>query len=260
MQYLSTQGISDFINEKIVPTFAPGRKLITEFIGTFFLVMTIGLNNTVTGFEGFGPLAIGCILMVMVYMGGHVSGGHYNPSVSLGVYWRGGGLITRNELVLYIVVQLFGAFVAALVVYGTTGKSFAPQTGDRFAEYNVLYIEFFYTFALVLVVLSVATTPILEGNSFTGLAIGFVVVAGGYTVGTVSGGAFNPALVRAAMVIDLFDDQIDPETGTVKQKRIWVIWVYWLACILGSALAPLVYKILNYKEPASETNEFPESV
>ena len=89
------------------------RNYLTEFIGTFFLVLTIGL--TVLGGTPLAPLAIGVSLMIMVYMGGHVSGAHYNPAVTLAVLIR--GKIAPNLAVQYMVVQLAGAFVAAMTAY-----------------------------------------------------------------------------------------------------------------------------------------------
>ena len=89
------------------------RNYLTEFIGTFFLVLTIGL--TVLGGTPLAPLAIGASLMVMVYMGGHVSGGHYNPAVSLAVLLRG-KMSSAGEFFGYVISQCAGALVAALVV------------------------------------------------------------------------------------------------------------------------------------------------
>src|SRR5918996_4239393 len=94
------------------------NKYVTEFVGTFFLVLTIGLS--VLGGTPMAPLAIGASLMVMVYMGGHVSGAHYNPAVSLAVLLR--GKLQPGDVVPYMAMQILGAFAAAAVVYVVTGQ------------------------------------------------------------------------------------------------------------------------------------------
>jgi aquaporin Z len=135
---------------------------ITEFLGTFFLVLTVGLNlevdNHYTGVTA--PLAIGSILMCMIYMGGHISGAHYNPAITLGVYLRG-NKITLRDTIAYIIVQNVAGFCAALVCYAITSVTFAPQPDADFSILKTLMVEFFYSFALVYVVLSTATTKSL---------------------------------------------------------------------------------------------------
>ena len=178
-------------------------KYLTEFVGTFFLVLTIGL--CVTYGVAMAPLAIGCSLMIMVYMGGHVSGGHYNPAVSLAAMLR--GALKSAELVPYWVAQVAGAVVAALVVSFITpsgliqngvevARYFGPAPGEGFTlgSPGVWIIEILFTFALCLVVLNTATSEGTKGNSFYGLAIGFTVVVGAFAGGHISGGAFNPAV------------------------------------------------------------------
>ena len=149
-------------------------KLLTEFIGTFFLVFTIGLT-VIAGTE-LAPLAIGSALMVMVYMGGHVSGAHYNPAVTIAIYLR--GAMEKADIAPYIGAQLLGAWLAATTVQLITGQTFAPAPGiDGLA--GPLLAEILATFALALVILNVATAKATEGNSYYGLAIGFTVMVGG---------------------------------------------------------------------------------
>src|ERR1043165_287463 len=99
------------------------RNYITELIGTFFLVFTIGLvikgGKTDEPFV-LAPLAIGSVLMVMVYMGGHVSGAHYNPAVTLAVFMR--GKLPASQVLPYWIAQLVGAILAAVMVYLILGK------------------------------------------------------------------------------------------------------------------------------------------
>jgi len=98
------------------------KNYLTEMIGTFFLVLTVGLC-VVSGTD-FAPLAIGSSLMIMVYMGGHISGGHYNPAVSLAVMMR--GKLDGKELIPYWVSQLVGAILAGVAVKLILGRTFAP--------------------------------------------------------------------------------------------------------------------------------------
>ena len=165
-------------------------RYLTEFIGTFFLVLTVGL--VVLSGAPLGALAIGSVLMVMVYMGGHVSGGHYNPAVSLAAGFS--GKLGKREVLPYWLSQLAGAVVAALAVQGILGRTFAPAPGPDASAFATLLVELLFTFALCLVVLNTATHPKTKGNSYYGLAIGFTVLVGAIAGGPISGGAFNPAV------------------------------------------------------------------
>lgn len=165
------------------------KKYIVEFIGTFFLVLTIGCT-VLGGGAGLAPLAIGSALMVMVFAGGHISGAHYNPAVTLAVTLR--GKCTWNDAVFYWVAQLLAALAASAAVCGLGFHA----SGDPVAMgmWPAVLAEFLFTFALCWVVLNVATAKGTAGNSFYGLAIGFTVLTGAFAVGRISGGAFNPAV------------------------------------------------------------------
>lgn len=165
------------------------KKYIVEFIGTFFLVFTVGL--AVRTSAPLAPLAIGSILMVMIFAGGHISGGHFNPAVTLAAFLR--GKCDRADVIPYWVAQFAAGAVAALLVNlvlngRVTGNAPLHPTIASFI------VEFLFTFALCWVVLNVATAKGTIGNSFYGLAIGFTVFVGAVTVGGISGGAFNPAV------------------------------------------------------------------
>ena len=206
------------------------RKLAVEFVGTFFLVFTIGMAVANAG--ELAPLAIGAVLMVMVFAGGHVSGAHYNPAVSTAIYVR--GKMTSNELGAYAIAQVVAAVVAGLVVI-VLGFD-ADKAADVAGAGKMLVVEFLFTFALAWVVLNVATARGTEGNSFYGLAIGFTVAAGAFSVGSVSGGAFNPAVAVGAMVMGILS---------------WGdIWVYLLANLLGAASAAWLFL---FTQPAEKT-------
>jgi aquaporin Z len=211
------------------------RNYLTEFIGTFFLVLTVGL--TVLNGTPLAPLAIGASLMVMVYMGGHVSGGHYNPAVSLAVLLRG-KMASLAEFTGYVVSQLAGAVAAALVVYGVMGKSFAPAPAPDASLTAALLVELLYTFALALVVLNSAASAKTHGNSFYGLAIGFTIVVAAFAGGPVSGGAFNPAVGVGAILVN----------AVVGGGAVANLWLYIVGPLAGGALAAGVFG-LQEREP-----------
>lgn len=175
------------------------RKLVVEAIGTFFLVLTIGQVVLDPGAGDLAPLAIGAVLTVLVYAGGHISGAHYNPAVSLGVWLR--GRATAAEAAWYAVVQVVAAVVAAVVVAflkgGVTPLPAVLLVGPA------LVAEVLFTFALVFVILNVATARGTEGNSYFGIAIGFTVMAGAWAVGGISGAAFNPAVAIGLVLMGL---------------------------------------------------------
>jgi aquaporin Z len=211
-------------------------KLVVEFIGTFFLVFTVGM--TVKGPDGAGALAalaIGSSLMVMVYAGGHFSGGHYNPAVTLGVTMR--GKLSWEEAFPYWGAQFAAGLVAAFLVLfikpDVPPVAAVPPVPPP-VEYSIaakLLVEFLFTFALVYVVLNSATAKGTQGNSFYGLAIGFTVVVGAFAVGPVSGGAFNPAVAVGA--------------ATAKIAEWANIWIPLAADFAGGAAAAYVFNMLK---------------
>jgi aquaporin Z len=216
------------------------RKLVVEFVGMFLFVFTVGMATNKAGAGALAPLAIGSMLMVMVFAGGHVSGGHFNPAVSTAVFLR--GRMAPPEFVTYLLTQFVAALLGGLVVRyvgGSEDHAVVASSG------KMLVAEFLFTFALAWVVLHVATARGTDGNSFYGLAIGFTVVAGAFAVGGISGGAFNPAIALGAMVTGLFE---------------WSnIWIYLLADFLGAAAAAYTFLYVlpaekptgDYVEPAS---------
>lgn len=207
------------------------KKYLTEFIGTFFLVLTIGL--IVKAKEPVAPvqaLPIGAVLMVMVYMGGHVSGAHYNPAVSLAVFLR--GKLPQAEFGPYVAAQLGGGIAASLVVYYLLGQTFAPAPGAGVTPDKAIVVEALYTFALALVVLNVATSKGTTGNSFYGLAIGFTVMAGAFAGGPISGGAFNPAVGVGPILVHAF----------LGGGSLVDLWIYLVGPLAGGAAAALVFK------------------
>jgi aquaporin Z len=204
------------------------NKYIAEFIGTFFLVLTIGCTVIGAGAGVIAPLAIGAALMVMVFAGGHISGAHYNPAVTIGVLIR--GRLKPGDAVPYMIAQFAAAAVAAFVVMtflraGATVTPIAPKV------FPALVAEFLFTFALVYVVLNAATADGTSGNSFYGLAIGMTVMVGAFAVGDISGGAFNPAVAVGISVLGI---------------STWSnIWIYLVADFVAGVIAALVFNAIN---------------
>ncbi len=207
------------------------KKYTVEFIGTFFLVFVIGMS--VRGGAAPAPIAIGGVLMVMIFAGGHVSGAHFNPAVSLAAFLR--GALAKADLVPYWIAQLVGALIAGLIVTAIHGRPMRPASFELVPS---LTVEFLATFALAWTVLNVATSRGTANNSFYGLAIGGTVMAMAFAVGGVSGGAFNPAVGFAL-----------PLMGLVKSGQSLV---YLGADLAGGAVAGLAYNALvRSSEPAA---------
>lgn len=204
------------------------RKYITEFIGTFFLVLIVGL--VVIGGKGdFAPIAIGSVLMVMIFAGGHISGAHYNPAVTLAVLVR--GKISLGDAIPYWVVQFLGSAAAAYIVMFLMGDKVPAEATAMADTTHSLVAELLGTFALAYVVLNVATAKGNSGNSFYGLAIGFTVLSMAYALGPISGGAFNPAVATGISLMHLAS---------------WSdIWVYLAGCFGGGLLAGIIFKMTN---------------
>jgi len=203
------------------------KKYFVEFIGTFFLVFTVGNTLIAPGAGALAPLAIGASLMVMIYAGGHISGGHYNPSVTLAVWIR--GRCETRDVVPYWLAQIAAAFVAAWLVHFIK----PPGSGEPLpiGWKAALLVEFLFTFALCWVVLNVATAKPNHGNSFYGLAIGMTIMVGAYAVGGVSGGAFNPAVATGISLM-----------GISYWHNYWVLIVGEIA---GAIAAATAYNLAN---------------
>jgi aquaporin Z len=201
------------------------KKYLVEFIGTFFLVFTVGAavhSNPV-----LAPVAIGSVLMVMIFAGGHISGGHFNPAVTLAVWLR--GKCEAKDVVFYWIAQLVAGAIAALVVIHVVGMpAQAPMLRGTIPS---LVVEFLFTFALAWVVLNAATAKGTAGNSFYGLAIGFTVLSGAVAVGGISGGAFNPAVGLGVYLMGL--------------ENLHQLAVYLVANLLGGTVAAVAFKAVH---------------
>ena len=200
------------------------RKSLAEAIATFLFVLAI--IAAVNSESPLTPLAIGFTLAVLVYSTGHISGAHLNPAVSVGVFLRGG--LTVTDFVAYLVAQFVGGALAALTsfaVWPAGAEAKVVEIGPAF------FVEALFTLILVWVVLNTATSKDTDGNSFYGLAIGGTVFVGAATVGSISGGGFNPAVALGLSVGGYFD---------------WAsLWLYIVAPVTGAVIAALLFRVLN---------------
>ena len=204
------------------------KKYLVEFIGTFFLVFTVG-SAVVLGAESLvAAFAIGFALMIMVYAGGYISGGHYNPAVSLAALLA--GALDKKELVPYWISQIVGAMAASLLVYGLMDTS--VECTSLFPLSKIIIGEFLFTFALCYVVLQTAVAKGNAGNQYYGLAIGSTVTVGAFAVGGIlCYAAFNPAVALSLGVLNV---------------HCWEsIAATILANLIGALVAAYTHKIIN---------------
>lgn len=202
------------------------NKYIIEFLGTFFLVLIIGLSQN--------PVAIGLGLAVLIYMGAHISGAHYNPVVSLAMLIN--DQIELKEFSFYLASQLLGSVVATYFIM-LLGNDFEVISNTNDIS-SFFVAEILFTFLLVFVILSVALNKKLEGNQFYGLAIGLTVTAGAFTVGNISGAVFNPAVSFGPSLFSFIDPQV---VGVNISSSDFFIY-YLITGIIGSVIASYLYK------------------
>lgn len=204
------------------------RKLVTESIGTFFLVLTVGMVFC-EGKGDFSPIAISGVLVCMIFAGASVSGGYYNPAITIAVLLR--GRISVKEGISYIIVQIIAAIVAAYMVKFLAADKIPPEATSIQNISGALLAELLGTFALAYVVLNVLNATEIVGNMFYGLAVGFTVLSMTYAVGTLSMGVFNPAIAVGISFLHFVS---------------WSnVWIYLVGCFGGSALAAIFFGIIN---------------
>ena len=202
------------------------NKYTIEFLGTFFLVLIIGLSQN--------PVAIGLGLAVLVYMGAHISGAHYNPVVSLAMLII--NQIELKEFSFYLASQLLGSVVATYFIM-LLGNDFNVVSNTNDIS-SFFVAEILFTFLLVFVILNVALNKNLKGNQFYGLAIGLTVTAGAFAVGNISGGVFNPAVSFGPSLFSFIDPQV---VGTNVSSSDFFIY-YLISGTIGSVIASYLYK------------------
>lgn len=208
-------------------------ELVSEFVGTFLFVLTITLATI--GIGSLAPLAIGFMLMAMVFTFGYISGGHFNPAVTFATF------VTRHtplaKLIRYIIVQVLAGIMATLYSSAIVGLDIPVPTTDTdiVAVWQSLLSELVYTFALACVVLHVAYSR-QRTNSFYGFAIGMTLMAAAFSVGGFTGGAFNPAVATGIQLVACFGGNCKPLIFT---------WMYWLAPMAGAFLGGFIYNLLD---------------
>lgn len=205
-------------------------KLLTEFLGTFFLVLIIAL--CLHAQSPYAPLAIGVGLAALVAMGAHVSGAQYNPAVALGVLLAGS--MSVKDFVRYVLAQCAGAFVAAIVFRTITGVPLFPAPSPSASLGAAFAVEVLFTLLLVLVVLNVALHPKAQGNQYFPFAIGLTVAAAATAGGTISGGAFNPAVGVMPLLAHAIRHGGEGLTHA---------WLYIAGPCAGAAIAAAIYRV-----------------
>lgn len=226
------------------------KRLVTqcmnEFLGCTIFLCAI---CTIVNFDHpLAPLAIGSTLMCIIYAGGHVSGGHYNPAVSIGIFIRDAKFDIMS-MACYIVAQCAGAILGAVLAYALMGDGqswmaeMKQETG--YSAIQVILAEFIFCFLLVWTVLNVATSDAAayQNNSFFALAIGFTVVVGASAVGGITGGAFNPAVALGVEVGTALGDKAGHKVKFI---------LHIIGDVLGGIVAGVWYRFIVVPYHASE--------
>jgi len=206
------------------------KKYIIEGLGTYFLVLFMGLTGN--------PIAIGIGLSILVYMGYHISGAHYNPAVSLALVFR--GEISVMQCIKYTLSQCTGAFLAAysIILLGADALSVVSNTSDTASFFLA---EIIFTFLLVFVILNVTMHPDTKNNQYYGLAIGLTVAVGQFSVGDISGAIFNPAVSFGPSLLSIINP--DLEFSNILSHNFFIYYLG--ATLVGSIMASLLFNFLS---------------
>lgn len=227
--------LAEFLGTMIVTcTFA----MVTQPNISYFASPNIDKTTTQTQESFIAPVAVGFVMIALIYAFGHISGAHFNPSITAAVYIR--GFITKSDAFIFIIVQLIGGFIGALLAWLISHEIPYIEPGQNYKDKygSVFVIELMYAFAIAIVVINVATTEAQRGNFFYGVSIGMCICAAIASAQKISGGAFNPAVGTALSFTNLFRKE-----GTIKY-----IWIYWISPMIGGILGGLSYYVLNAKE------------
>jgi glycerol uptake facilitator-like aquaporin len=204
------------------------KNYLTELFGTFFLVLIIGINGN--------PLAIGFGLMVLIYLGFHSSGAHYNPIVTLAMLFR--KEISLLDSINYIIFQILGAVLAGSAVFFLTSVTMEVQPNLSATVYQILGYEVLFTYLYVYAFLTVTSHPKLKNNTFYGLVLGATIMVGLFSSIQTSGGVFNPATSVGVTLSHLF-------IGDGVSK--YYLWYYLVGPALGGLIATAHYSLINVK-------------
>ncbi|OQA36186.1 MAG: aquaporin Z [Candidatus Dependentiae bacterium ADurb.Bin331] len=199
------------------------RKLLMEFIGTFFFILTIAI--------GAGPIAVSSMLMAWLYIGFYVSGGHFNPMVTLAVMLTEG--ITLVHAGYYMLAQIAGGFLAyAAAAYLHTRVVF-PEPNASVSLAQAFIVEILLAFVFASVVLHVAMTKRFHASTVFGFAIGFTIPALMAFGGPISGGLFNPAISIGSTLFGAISGM---------SEIMWShLGMYVIGAFLGGALAAYAF-------------------
>lgn len=213
---------------------------LSEFLGVYMLVLTVGLN--VNAGASAGALSIAASLTSMIFALGDVSGAHLNPAVTCAVYSSGrDGSLGAGKAFMYMISQLIGGMCAGMTYYIISGTASGVAPGKTYNLTQALIAEFIFTFLISFTVLCVALSPRTKASHFFGLAIGFCVVVGGFSIGNISGGSLNPAVsVGVASVGGGFSNAA----------------AYCVVELLAGAAAATVFKVTHDEELDNEAKSF----
>lgn len=199
------------------------KKLVMEFLGTFFFLLTIA--------SGGSAFAIGAMLAVWIYIGGYISGGNYNPMVSLALFLR--GRLSLNEMFSYWGAQVAGGIVAYLTAVFIRGGFPIPAPVEGISLFQAGFVEIGLAFTLAMIILVAATSRIANLGHIAGFAIGFTIPAIAAIGGNVTGALANPAIAIGSHVTSfLFGGPAD----------FVAMAMYIGAALIGGALAAYAYR------------------
>jgi len=214
-------------------------KLLAESIGTLLLTEIVGctIANKTAVDTGNASIGIGFALAVIVYTLGHISGANVNPAVTTSLYIR--GAVDGFTACWYILVQFIGGFLGGAIGTTISSNNIGINKSASFSDGQAVSAEIFFTYLLCTVVINTATTKANKDLHFNGFAIGVTLIASGYAVGQISGGAFNPAVATGVIIA----------TTTQDNK---LVWIYLVGDFIGGILAGLSWYILNFEEASEE--------
>jgi len=229
-------------------TFIAISPYLVELLGTYFLTLIIGLTSldsmpstrsgAITVVVNLGPLAVGSGLMVLIFFGGHLSGAHYNPCVTIAAKLTFRDHIGWLQSIIYIICQNIGAILAGFTYWAILDDTL--RIVPTAVNWKALLVEFIFSFLLASVMINTATTKSQTGNSFFGLAIGFTVLTAGYAIGPISGAVLNPAVGTGAALSDWAHKR--------SKESLKYFWIYWVGPVLGGIFAGILFRVTNAKE------------
>jgi len=223
------------------------KKLIAEFIGTFWLVLG-GCGSAVLaaaypelgiGFVGVS-IAFGLTVLTMVYALGHISGAHLNPAVSIGLWI--GGRFDKKELLPYIAAQVFGGIAGAGILYliasgkagfeigGFASNGYGEHSPDGYNMLSALIAEIVLTFMFLIIILGATHSKAPKG--FAGISIGLGLTLIHLISIPVTNTSVNPARSTSQAIFAGGD-------------ALGQLWLFWVAPIVGAIIAGVVYKYMS---------------